>query len=121
MKLDAPADWKVTPESQSFQIEGVGQSEKCSFTVTPPAGTTSADIVARATVGGRTFDNRRVEIHYDHIPPLLLQPTAQLKAVALNVAIRGQQVGYLPGAGDSVCRLLEADGLRRQAAQRRAI
>jgi LmbE family N-acetylglucosaminyl deacetylase len=110
LKLDAPADWKVSPESQSFQIEGVGQSEKCSFTVMPPAGATSADIVARATVGGRTFDNRRVEIHYDHIPPLLLQPTARVKAVALNVAIRGHVVGYLPGAGDSVADCLKQMG-----------
>ena len=32
----------------------------------------------------------------------LLQPLASVKAVSLDLAIRGKKVGYLPGAGDSV-------------------
>ena len=110
LKLDAPADWKVEPASQTFQIEGIGQSEKYPFTVTPPKNAASADLVAKADVNGATYQNRRIEIRYDHIPPLLLQPTAQLKAVALNVAIRGHTVGYLPGAGDSVADCLTQMG-----------
>ena len=69
-------------------------------------------MIARAEVNGATFQNRRVEIHYDHIPPLLLQPTASLKAVALNVAIRGRHVGYLAGAGDSVADCLSQMGYK---------
>ena len=42
------------------------------------------------------------------IPPQLLQPPAKLKAVSLDLQIRGKTVGYLPGAGDLV-----ADSLTR--------
>ena len=49
-------------------------------------------------------------IRHDHIPVQLLQPPARLKAVALDLAIRGHKVGYLPGAGDSVAECLEAMG-----------
>ena len=58
----------------------------------------------------RAIRNRRVEIHYDHVPPILLQPVARFKAVSLDLAIRGRQVGYLPGAGDTVPECLEQMG-----------
>ncbi|HEY2881811.1 MAG TPA: hypothetical protein VGJ15_05245, partial [Pirellulales bacterium] len=110
LKLAAPSEWKIEPASQGFQIADVGGSEKLSFTVTPPAKPASTEIIASAEINGRTFDNRRIEIHYDHVPPLLLQPAARLKAVALDLAIRGHLVGYIPGAGDSVADCIEQMG-----------
>ena len=110
LKLEAPSDWKVAPASQSFKIADVGQSEKLSFTVTPPQQPQSTEFIARAEINGATFDNRRVEIHYNHIPPLLLQPVSRLKAVALDLQIRGHQVGYLAGAGDSVAECVSQMG-----------
>jgi hypothetical protein len=69
-------------------------------------------MVAHAQLNGSTYDVGRIEIRYNHIPPLLLQPTAQLKAVAMNLAIRGTNVGYLSGAGDSVAQCLEQMGYK---------
>ena len=63
-------------------------------------------------INGGRFNHQRVEIRYDHIPLQLLQPAARLKAVSLELAIRGRHVGYLPGAGDDVAGSLGADGLR---------
>ena len=87
-----------------------GETATLKFTVTPPPQASSVDLLARADVSGATFDNRRIEIRYHHIPPLLLQPTARLKAVAFDLAIRGKQVGYLAGAGDSVAECLAEMG-----------
>ena len=47
---------------------------------------------------------------YEHIPLELLQPTTRVKAVCLDLAIRGQKVGYLPGAGDRTAESLAAMG-----------
>ena len=63
--------------------------------LTPPAHATSASIVAQATVGGRTYDNGRVDIRYDHIGHLLLQPTSRLTAASFDLNIRGRNVGYV--------------------------
>ena len=65
---------------------------------------------ARAEIGGASYDTGRIAIGYPHIPPQLLQPPARLKAVSLDLAIRGHRVGYLPGAGDSVASSLEQMG-----------
>jgi len=109
LSLSAPADWKVAPRSQKFQIE-TGSPARYTFEVTPPAHTASASIIAQATVNGRTYDNGRVDIHYDHIGHLLLQPAARLNAVALDLNIRGRNVGYVEGAGDSVAECLAQMG-----------
>ena len=110
LELDAPPGWRVTPATQSFQLAAVGDQARLSFTVTAPAEPASAWLTARARIGGASYSNQRSVIRYDHIPVQLLQPPARLKAVALDLAIRGQKVGYLPGAGDSVAECLEGMG-----------
>jgi hypothetical protein len=56
------------------------------------------------------YRNRREEISYPHIPRQLLQPLASLKAVSLDLAIRGKKIGYIPGAGDTVSEAIKQMG-----------
>jgi LmbE family N-acetylglucosaminyl deacetylase len=100
LSLAAPDGWKISPEQQPFSIASAGGEKTFSFTVTAPNQATTAEITARAKIGDKTFDNDRIVISYPHIPMQLLQPTARVKAVSLDFAIRGKNVGYLPGAGD---------------------
>jgi hypothetical protein len=110
LKLEAPAGWKVTPAAQSFHTAAAGDRAKLSFTVTAPPQPATGEITAHATVNGVACDTERIEIRYPHIPPLLLQPRARVKVVAVDLAIRGREVGYLPGAGDAVAPALEEMG-----------
>jgi LmbE family N-acetylglucosaminyl deacetylase len=107
LSLDTPAGWKAAPAKREFSFTSAGQSEKMSFTVTAPPQAATAEITARAKIGDKVYDNQRIEISYPHIPMQLLQPPARVKAVSLDLAIRGKKVGYVPGAGDSV-----ADAIR---------
>ena len=110
LQLEAPAGWKVTPATQPFRLQAIGDRARFTFSVTAPAQPAVAAITARAELNGVRYANRRVEIRYGHIPPQLLQPPARLKAVGLELAIRGKRVGYVPGAGDSVADALEQMG-----------
>jgi LmbE family N-acetylglucosaminyl deacetylase len=110
LQLDAPPGWTVAPAQQSFDLLAVGDQEALAFRVTAPPQPTTASIIARARIDGASYDNQRIEIRYRHIPVQLLQPPARLKAVCLDLAIRGRQVGYLPGAGDSVAQSLTQMG-----------
>ena len=107
--LEAPSNWKVEPDAENFRLKAVGDHVKLEFTVTPPAELATVRINPVANVGG-TFSNERVEIDYPHIPLQLLQPPASLKAVSLDLKIRGHKVGYLPGAGDNVADSLKQMG-----------
>jgi hypothetical protein len=112
VQLDVPAGWKVEPRTQAFRLASAGDRAHLSFTVTAPAQHTTADITARATVNGAQIDTQRVEIRYPHIPPLLVQPPSRLRAVVLDLAIRGREVAYLPGAGDNVAQAVAEMGYR---------
>ena len=110
LRLEAPAGWKVSPASQSFHLATVGERAQFEFTITAPPQSATAKIIANAEIGGVHYRNQRLEINYPHIPPQLLQPLASLKAVSLDLAIRGHTVGYLPGAGDSMAENLKQMG-----------
>jgi hypothetical protein len=110
LQLAAPEGWKVEPASAPFQLSSIGDRVKLTFNVTAPSKLTTAIFLARAQVGGATFDNQRIQIRYDHIPPILLQPRARLKAVCLDLVTRGKKIGYIAGAGDSVAECLTQMG-----------
>jgi len=110
LHLDAPADWKVTPASYAFSLTNYDELARFTFTITAPPNTTTGKILATADIDGKSYHNRHVEIHHDHIPSILLQPPAQFKALSINLATRGHQIGYLPGAGDSVADCLQRMG-----------
>jgi LmbE family N-acetylglucosaminyl deacetylase len=110
LQLQAPPGWTVAPANQPFNLKSIADRATLNFAVTAPAAPTTANITARANIGGATYDNNRIEISYSHIPIQLLQPPAQLKAVCLDLQIRSHNIGYIPGAGDSVAQSLTQMG-----------
>ncbi|MGH8024181.1 MAG: PIG-L family deacetylase, partial [Limisphaerales bacterium] len=112
LRLVAPNGWSIVPPKQAFQLADAGTRTQFTFNVTAPSQPATGSIGADAKVGRRHYDNERVVINYSHIPLLILQPRAQLKAVCLNLATRGHNIGYLPGAGDDVAQCISDMGYR---------
>ena len=112
LSLAAPSGWQVTPATYDFQLSAVGDHARFSFAVTAPAQPASVFLAAQANIGDQTYRTSRQEIRYEHIPLQLLQPLARARAVCLELEIRGQNIGYLPGAGDHTAESLAAMGYR---------
>ena len=110
LQLDLPTGWSALPAKQAFTLSAVGDRKMFSFVITAPTKLTTASIIASAEIDGVRYRNQRDEIAYRHIPRQLLQPLASMKALSLDLGIRGQQVGYLPGAGDTVADCLKQMG-----------
>ena len=108
--LAASDHWQVTPAAHAFHLVAVGDHARFTFTITAPGQPATDRIIAQATIGGKVYRNTRQEIRYEHIPLELLQPVARFKAICLDLSIRGQNVGYLPGAGDRTAESLTAMG-----------
>jgi LmbE family N-acetylglucosaminyl deacetylase len=108
--LDVPAGWSVTPVKKSFELKSAGDKLDVEFSVRAPARSEVGVIAAHALVNGKSFGVERKTIDYPHIPTLLLQPNATVKAVSLNCDIAAKNVGYLPGAGDAVASALTEMG-----------
>ncbi|HEX5220938.1 MAG TPA: PIG-L family deacetylase [Verrucomicrobiae bacterium] len=110
LQLEVPADWKVSPASHDFRLTKVGEKKQFSFNVTSPAKPTVAQMTASVVVNNHRYANQRIEINYAHLPFILLQPRAQARLLAVDFAVRGKNVGYLPGAGDDTAAALEQLG-----------
>jgi hypothetical protein len=110
VQLEGPAGWRITAASQPFHLAGPGEQARFTFTVTAPAQLATATLEGSVEVNGVRFNTQRIELRYDHIPFQLLQPVARLKAVSLDLGIRGRHIGYLAGAGDDVAGCLERMG-----------
>jgi LmbE family N-acetylglucosaminyl deacetylase len=110
LTLEAPQGWTVSPSEQSFHLKTTGERAQFTFTIKAPAKPDTAKIIADAKIGSAHYRTGRVEINYSHIPPILLQPVASLKAISLELKTLGHTVGYLPGAGDSVAQNLKQMG-----------
>ena len=110
VQLEAPTGWRISTASERFHLDQAGQRATFTFRVIPPAQPATAILEASVEVNGARFNTQRIEFRYDHIPVQLLQPVARLKAVSLDLAIRGHNIGYLAGAGDEMAGSLESMG-----------
>ena len=106
-RLEVPAGWTLSSDVwQDFKLAERGAVQRLSFAVQAPATPSSGAFEVCAEIDGQKIRTQRIEIRYAHLPPLLLQPVAQLRAVALDVAVQAKKIGYLPGAGDNVAEAL---------------
>ena len=110
VRLKVPTGWTVSPSAQPFALAKPGDKTRVTFTVAAPAQGGSGTVAASAEIGGATYGTGRMVFSYAHLPVQLLQSPARLKVVAVDYAIRGKTVGYLPGAGDSTAENLEQLG-----------
>ncbi len=110
LQLNAPAGWSISPAKHPFTLKNIGDHAQFEFTITAPNEITTATIIASADIGGQHYENEREEINYPHIPVELLQPPAAIKAISLDLKVASRNIGYLPGAGDSVADDLKQMG-----------
>ncbi|MBS1993818.1 MAG: PIG-L family deacetylase [Cyanobacteria bacterium SZAS LIN-3] len=115
MHLDAPPGWKIEPQHQAFKLKEIGGKEQLTFAVTAPEHAATSTFIANAEVNGVHYRTQRQEVSYEHLPPQLLQPPAVLKAVCIDLKLKGTTVGYLPGAGDSLAENLQEMGYKVKA------
>ncbi len=108
--LALPEGWKSVPASRPFAISSKGTEQMVEFMLYPPAGSQDVEITAVAKVEGNEYANSLAQITYDHIPAQVFFPKAAARAVRLDLVRKGDQIGYLMGAGDLIPESLRQVG-----------
>ncbi len=103
LRIQAPAGWKVGPESVPVEFDRKGQERTVDLRVTPPAGGSSGELRAEVELaGGQKVSTGMLAIEYEHIPIQMLYPEAKLRVERADVKLLSKKIGYVMGAGDKV-------------------
>lgn len=102
LTLCTPENWKVLPESIHFEIKEKGEEQVFEFEVFPTEKESEGIISPIIEIGSTTYTNEIVEIDYGHIPYQSVVMPSEAKVVRLNIAKKGQLIGYIQGAGDEI-------------------
>ncbi len=108
--LELPAGWTATPAQQTFALAAADAKARLEFKLTAPAQGSAGRVTAFVETGGRRYSAQHIDLNYAHLPNQLLQPPARARLASFSLATKGQTVGYLPGAGDSLAECLEQMG-----------
>jgi len=110
VQIAHPNNWSVYPEKQKVIIANKGQEERLIFTVVPPKEQSEGLLTPMVHIGDKVFDKELIEIDYDHIPFQTVLLPSESKIVRLDIKKRGQNIGYIEGAGDVVPESLRQIG-----------
>ncbi|WP_045690180.1 PIG-L family deacetylase [Hymenobacter sp. AT01-02] len=102
--LTLPNGWKSEPASFNFDLASKDAEQTVQFRVQPGVGAAEGktELRAVATVDGQQYSRGYQAIEYNHIPTQVLFPEAIAPLVKLDLKRKGQEIGYLMGAGDEV-------------------
>ncbi|WP_299523892.1 PIG-L family deacetylase [Winogradskyella sp.] len=110
VQMAYPNDWNVYPQKQKIEIANKGDIQKVVFTVIPPKGQSEGLITPMVNINGEFYTDELVEIDYDHIPYQTVLIPSVSDLVRLDINKRGENIGYIEGAGDVVPESLRQIG-----------
>ena len=110
VQLAHPKNWSVYPDKQKLFIKNKGEEQVIVFTVIPPKDQSEGLITPMVHIGDNVYTKELVEIDYDHIPLQTVLLPSESKIVRLDIKKKGENIGYIEGAGDAVPESLKQIG-----------
>lgn len=110
LNLKAGKGWNIEPVKTKFSIPQSGGKTNLIFKITPPEAQDETNLIPEAIIAGKIYDEKLIEINYEHFPDQNLVVPAALKLVKLDIKKKGQNIAYIEGAGDVVPESLEQIG-----------
>ncbi len=114
ISLKAGKGWSISPSSKEFAIAQSGGSTNVNFQVTPPSEQSEIALNAEAIVNGKSYSEKLEKIEYPHISNQNIVTPASLKLVRIDLTKKGNDIAYIPGAGDVVNESLKQIGYNVQ-------
>lgn len=110
ISMNYPNDWNIYPDEQVVDIAHKGEEQSFVFSVIPPKFQSEGHISPKVTINGDTYTKELIEIDYDHIPYQTVLLPGESKIVRLDIKKKGENIGYIEGAGDTVPESLQQIG-----------
>ncbi|MCX2719785.1 PIG-L family deacetylase [Lentiprolixibacter aurantiacus] len=114
VELKTAEGWKVDQSIQRFSIDRKGEAVTLNFMLEPPTGEAEEYIYPIIRINGKEITHQLEVIPYSHIPKQSVLLPAEVKVVRLNLNRAGENIAYIPGAGDNVAESLRQIGYHVQ-------
>jgi LmbE family N-acetylglucosaminyl deacetylase len=110
VQIAHPKEWSVYPEKQKIDIKNKGEEKTLIFTVIPPKNQSEGLMTPMVHIGNNTYTKELIEIDYEHIPFQTVLLPSESKIVRIDIKKKGENIGYIQGAGDVVPESLQQIG-----------
>lgn len=110
--LAHPKGWQVTPAAINFNLSQKGEEKTIIFTLTSPQTQSEGYISPKIEINGNLYSKEVITIDYDHIPYQTVVLPSETKVVRLDIKKKGENIGYIEGAGDVVPESLQQIGYK---------
>ncbi|MBT0608893.1 PIG-L family deacetylase [Aequorivita echinoideorum] len=100
--LQTQNGWGVEPQQQTFSLSRMDETKTFYFKITPPKNQSEASLKSILKIGNQTFEKELVSINYDHLPYQSVLLPSEAKIVKLDIQKKGENIGYIAGAGDAI-------------------
>lgn len=111
IKLNAPKGFAVEPAAVNIDLESAGDELDIPLVIVPAQSAEQGDLKASfLREDGQLIDQSLIQISYDHIPDQVYMPEAECRIVNIDLKKKGEQIGYIEGAGDVIPEVLSSIG-----------
>jgi len=113
ISLKLPAGFVSKPASIPYGFAQKGDEQEFTFSLSPVKagnGNHVDTFAVQMSHNGKVYTEGIQHIRYDHIPVITLFPPAQARLVTVDLKHNGNNLGYIPGAGDMVAASLRQVG-----------
>jgi len=110
VEIAHPNNWNVFPEKQKIGIKHKGEEQTLVFTIIPPKEQNEGLITPMVHIGPNIYTKELIELDYDHIPYQTVLLPSESKVVRLDIKKKGENIGYIEGAGDVIPESLRQIG-----------
>ncbi|NNM23901.1 MAG: PIG-L family deacetylase [Flavobacteriaceae bacterium] len=108
--LEHPKGWIVSPAQHTFSLGQEGSTQTVIFNVKPPKDQSEGYLKPLLQVGDRFHNKELITIDYEHIPFQSVLVNSQAKVARIPIEKRGENIGYIEGAGDAIPESLRQIG-----------
>jgi hypothetical protein len=100
--IRAPQGWKIRLDSNRFSLANKGDEVTLYASIRRLEGSINGKLDVTATVDGISYGKSIRRIEYDHVPYQFMLSDAEANLVHADLKKNGNNIGYIPGAGDDV-------------------
>lgn len=108
--LTHPEGWQIAPASLDFKLSQKGEEKIVIFQLIAPENQSEGYISPEIKINNEIYSSEVITIDYDHIPYQTILIPSETKVVRLDIKKKGQNIGYIEGAGDVVPESLRQIG-----------